>query len=142
MANIYAISPVFMSNSTIITPLIRQKPASIREEIYRKLQSAGLIVVRAIEQLYDPIKHMFLPDRFIKGECPKCGAKDQYGDNCEACGAAYTPTDLRNPYSAVSGAAPVKKTTKHFFFKLSDPRCVDFLREWTTSGTAATGGRQ
>ncbi len=104
------------------------------EEIYRKLQSAGLIVVRAIEQLYDPIKHMFLPDRFIKGECPKCGAKDQYGDNCEACGAAYTPTDLRNPYSAISGAAPVKKTTEHFFFKLSDPRCVDFLREWTTSG--------
>ena len=105
------------------------------EEIYRKLQSAGLIVVRAIEQLYDPIKHMFLPDRFIKGECPKCGAKDQYGDNCEACGTAYTPTDLRNPYSAVSGATPVKKTTEHFFFKLSDPRCVDFLREWTTSGT-------
>lgn len=105
------------------------------EGIYTKLKSAGLIVARAIEQLYDPVKHMFLPDRFIKGECPKCGAKDQYGDNCEVCGAAYTPTELRNPYSAVSGAVPVKKTTEHFFFKLSDPRCVDFLRKWTTSGT-------
>ena len=105
------------------------------ERIYTRLKSTGLIVVRAIEQLYDPVKHMFLPDRFIKGECPKCGAKDQYGDNCEVCGAAYTPTDLRNPYSAISGAVPVRKTTEHFFFKLSDPRCVDFLRDWTTSGT-------
>lgn len=105
------------------------------EAIYTKLKAAGLIAVRAIEQLYDPVKHMFLPDRFIKGECPKCGAKDQYGDNCEACGAAYTPTELKNPYSAVSGAVPVKKATEHFFFKLSDPRCVDFLRQWTTSGT-------
>jgi methionyl-tRNA synthetase len=105
------------------------------EAIYTKLKAAGLIAVRAIEQLYDPVKYMFLPDRFIKGECPKCGAKDQYGDNCEACGAAYTPTELKNPYSAVSGAVPVKKATEHFFFKLSDPRCVDFLRKWTTSGT-------
>lgn len=105
------------------------------EDIYTKLKTAGLIAVRAIEQLYDPVKQMFLPDRFIKGECPKCGAKDQYGDNCEVCGAAYTPTDLKNPYSAVSGAVPVKKATEHFFFKLSDTRCVDFLREWTTSGT-------
>ncbi|ARO89053.1 methionine--tRNA ligase [Nitrosospira lacus] len=105
------------------------------ENIYTRLKTAGLIAVRAIEQLYDPVKQMFLPDRFIKGECPKCGAHDQYGDNCEACGAAYTPIDLKNPYSAVSGAVPVKKSTEHFFFKLSDTRCVDFLRAWTTSGT-------
>lgn len=105
------------------------------EGIYTKLKTAGLITSRAIEQFYDPVKQMFLPDRFIKGECPKCGAKDQYGDNCEACGAAYAPTDLKNPYSAVSGAVPVKKASEHFFFKLSDSRCVDFLRKWTTSGT-------
>ncbi|MDO8438042.1 MAG: methionine--tRNA ligase [Nitrosomonadaceae bacterium] len=105
------------------------------EDIYAKLKTAGLITSRAVEQFYDPVKQMFLPDRFIKGECPKCGAKDQYGDNCEACGAAYAPTDLKNPYSAVSGAIPVKKASEHFFFKLSDNRCVDFLRAWTTSGT-------
>ena len=102
--------------------------------IYRKLKASGLIETRAIEQFYDPVKNMFLPDRFIKGECPKCGAKDQYGDNCEACGAAYAPTELKNPYSAVSGAAPVLKQSEHFFFKLSDPRCQSFLREWTTGG--------
>lgn len=105
------------------------------EDIYTRLKAAGLIVSRTIEQFYDPVRQMFLPDRFIKGECPKCGARDQYGDNCEACGAAYTPTDLKNPYSAVSGATPVKKPTEHFFFKLSDSRCAGFLREWTTSGT-------
>ncbi len=105
------------------------------EDIYAKLKTAGLITSRAVEQFYDPLKQMFLPDRFIKGECPKCGAQDQYGDNCEACGAAYAPTDLKNPYSAVSGAVPVKKASEHFFFKLSDNRCVDFLRAWTTSGT-------
>ncbi len=105
------------------------------EDIYTKLKTAGLITSHAVEQFYDPVKQMFLPDRFIKGECPKCGAQDQYGDNCEACGAAYAPTDLRNPYSAVSGAVPVKKASEHFFFKLSDSRCVDFLRAWTTSGT-------
>ncbi|MCX7184141.1 MAG: methionine--tRNA ligase [Nitrosospira sp.] len=108
------------------------------EDIYGKLKTAGLITSRAVEQFYDPVKQMFLPDRFIKGECPKCGAKDQYGDNCEACGAAYAPTDLKNPYSAVSGAVPVKKASEHFFFKLSDSRCVDFLRAWTTSGTLQT----
>ncbi|MEW6562900.1 MAG: methionine--tRNA ligase [Pseudomonadota bacterium] len=102
--------------------------------IYRKLKASGLIETRAIEQFYDPVKNMFLPDRFIKGECPKCSAKDQYGDNCEACGAAYAPTELKNPYSAVSGAAPVLKQSEHFFFKLSDPRCQSFLREWTTGG--------
>jgi methionine--tRNA ligase beta chain len=77
---------------------------------------------------------MFLPDRYIKGECPKCGAKDQYGDSCEACGAVYSPTELRNPYSTLSGATPVLRSSEHFFFRLSDPRCVDFLREWTQSG--------
>jgi methionyl-tRNA synthetase len=74
---------------------------------------------------------MFLPDRFIKGECPKCGAKDQYGDSCEVCGAVYAPTELKNPYSVLSGATPVLKTSEHYFFKLSDPRCVEFLTQWT-----------
>jgi methionyl-tRNA synthetase len=101
------------------------------EDIYKKLQAAGLIEVRSIEQYYDPVKNMFLPDRFIKGECPKCGAKDQYGDACESCGAAYAPTDLKNPYSAVSGAQPVLKSSDHYFFKLSDPRCQEFLRRAT-----------
>lgn len=101
------------------------------EDIYHKLKAAGLITVRAIEQLYDPVKQMFLPDRFVKGECPKCGAKDQYGDSCEVCGAAYAPTELKNPYSAVSGATPIKKSSEHFFFRLSDERCADFLRRWT-----------
>ncbi|HRH80094.1 MAG TPA: methionine--tRNA ligase [Thiobacillaceae bacterium] len=99
-------------------------------DIYTKLKAAGLIEVRAIEQFYDPVKEMFLPDRFIKGECPKCHAKDQYGDSCEVCGAAYQPTELIEPYSAVSGAKPVRKTSDHYFFKLSDPRCADFLKGW------------
>ena len=111
------------------------------EQIYARLQDAGLIETRAIEQYYDPVKAMFLPDRFIKGECPKCGAHDQYGDNCEACGAAYAPTELKNPYSAVSGAKPVLKTSEHYFFRLSDPRAVDFLRDWTR-GTNAAGERR
>lgn len=102
------------------------------EEIYAKLKTVGLIDVRSIEQYYDPIKHMFLPDRFIKGECPKCGAKDQYGDSCEVCGAAYAPTDLKDPYSAISGAKPELRSSEHYFFKLSDPRCQDFLRQWTS----------
>ncbi len=101
------------------------------ESIYRALRTADLIAVRAIEQYYDPIKQMFLPDRFIKGECPKCGAKDQYGDSCEVCGAAYTPTDLKNAYSAVSGAKPELRVSDHYFFKLSDPRCQAFLKQWT-----------
>jgi methionyl-tRNA synthetase len=100
------------------------------EDIYAKLKSAGLIAVRTIEQFYDPVKQMFLPDRFIKGECPRCHAKDQYGDSCEACGATYGPTDLIAPYSAVSGAAPVRRETDHYFFRLSDPRCRDFLQRW------------
>lgn len=103
----------------------------LSQDIYLKLRDAGLIEKRAIEQAYDPVKEMFLPDRFIKGECPKCGAKDQYGDNCEKCGATYSPTDLKNPFSVVSGATPIKKVSDHYFFKLSDPRCEAFLREWT-----------
>jgi len=103
------------------------------EDIYTKLKAASpsLITTRSVEQFYDPVKNIFLPDRFVKGECPKCSAKDQYGDNCEICGAAYAPTDLKKPYSAVSSAALVKKTSEHFFFKLSDNRCVSFLRRWT-----------
>jgi len=104
------------------------------EDIYKKLQAAGLVEVRSIEQYFDPVKQMFLPDRFIKGECPKCGAKDQYGDSCEACGAAYAPTELKDPYSAVSGAKPELKSSDHYFFKLSDPRCQHFLRQWTQEG--------
>ncbi|QWE17112.1 methionine--tRNA ligase [Polynucleobacter sp. AP-Nino-20-G2] len=104
---------------------------TLSQSIYIKLRDAGLIEKRAIEQAYDPVKEMFLPDRFIKGECPKCGAKDQYGDSCEKCGATYSPTDLKNPFSVVSGATPIKKVSDHYFFKLSDPRCETFLREWT-----------
>ena len=105
----------------------------LASQIYLALRDNGKIVSKTIEQFYDPAKQMFLPDRFIKGECPKCHAKDQYGDSCEACGATYNPTELINPYSAVSGAAPVRKQTEHFFFKLSD--CADFLRDWTRKGS-------
>ena len=106
----------------------------LAQQIYLDLHKAGLIETRTIEQFFDPDKNMFLPDRFIKGECPKCGAKDQYGDNCEVCGAVYSPTDLKNPYSALSGAKPVLKNSEHFFFKLSDARCIEFLKAWTSSG--------
>ena len=106
----------------------------LAQDIYRGLKANGLIETRTIEQFFDPEKNMFLPDRFIKGECPKCHTKDQYGDNCEVCGAVYAPTDLINPYSALSGAKPVLKSSEHFFFKLSDPRCVAFLEDWTQNG--------
>ncbi len=106
----------------------------LAQQIYRDLQKAGLISTKTIEQFFDVEKNMFLPDRFIKGQCPKCGAKDQYGDNCEVCGAVYAPTDLINPYSALSGATPVLKSSEHFFFRLSDPRCVEFLEQWTQDG--------
>lgn len=105
----------------------------LSQGIYRKLKAAGKIATKTIEQFYDPVKNMFLPDRFIKGECPKCHAKDQYGDSCEVCGATYNPTELINAYSAVSGAAPVRKETEHYFFKLSE--CEQFLKGWTRSGT-------
>ncbi|MDB5751314.1 MAG: metG [Ramlibacter sp.] len=104
------------------------------QAIYRDLKAADLIDVRSIEQFYDPDKGMFLPDRFIKGECPKCHAKDQFGDNCEVCGAVYAPTDLINPYSALSGAVPTLKSSEHHFFRLSDPRCVAYLEQWTQDG--------
>ncbi len=106
---------------------------ALSSEIYKKLKANGKIATKTIEQFYDPVKNMFLPDRFIKGECPKCHAKDQYGDSCEVCGATYNPTELINAYSAVSGAAPVRKETEHYFFKLSE--CETFLKEWTRSGT-------
>ena len=105
----------------------------LSQTIYRKLKDNGKIATKTIEQFFDPVKNMFLPDRFIKGECPKCHAKDQYGDNCEVCGSTYSPTELINAYSAVSGATPVRKETEHYFFKLSE--CEAFLKEWTRSGT-------
>ncbi|PQA82018.1 methionine--tRNA ligase [Limnohabitans sp. TS-CS-82] len=112
----------------------------LARQIYRDLrdipesQGGSLIERRTIDQFFDPEKNMFLPDRFIKGECPKCHAHDQYGDNCEVCGAVYAPTDLINPFSALSGAKPELKSSEHFFFKLSDPRCVAFLEKWTQDG--------
>ena len=107
----------------------------LSSKIYLALKENTLIEKKSIEQAYDPVKEMFLPDRFIKGECPKCHAKDQYGDSCEKCGATYSPTDLINPYSAVSGATPIRKVSEHYFFKLSDPRCENFLRDWTQVST-------
>ena len=109
------------------------------ETIYQALKANNKIQSRNIQQLFDPEKQMFLPDRFVKGECPKCHAKDQYGDNCESCGATYSPTELINPYSAVSGATPVLKETEHFFFKLSE--CADFLRDWTSGQTVLANGQ-
>ncbi len=105
----------------------------LAQDIYRALRQEGLIAERTIEQFYDPVKGMFLPDRYIKGECPKCGTKDQYGDNCENCGAVYSPTDLKNPYSTLTGAAPVLKSSAHYFFQLSSQRCVEFLEQWTNT---------
>ncbi len=109
----------------------------LAQGIYRRLRDAGLIEARTIRQLYDPEQEMFLPDRFIKGECPKCHAKDQYGDGCEACGTTYAPTDLIAPYSAVSGATPVTRETEHYFFRLS--ACGDFLRDWMARPRPNTG---
>ncbi len=102
----------------------------LSQDIYRKLKAAGLIYSKPVEQFYDPVKAMFLADRYIKGECPKCNAKDQYGDACEVCGSVYAPTDLKNPYSTLSGAAPVLKSSEHYFFRLSDAKCVDFIKNW------------
>ena len=104
---------------------------ALSQEIYRRLRdNAKLITTRSVEQFFDPVKNMFLPDRYIKGECPKCGAKDQYGDSCEVCSAVYAPTELKNPYSTLTGAAPVMKSSEHYFFQLSDPKCGEFLRQW------------
>jgi methionyl-tRNA synthetase len=102
----------------------------LSQEIYRRLRDKGLIATRTIDQFYDPVKNMFLPDRYIKGECPKCGAQDQYGDACEVCSAVYAPTELKKPYSTLTGATPIMKSSEHYFFRLSDQQCVDFLRAW------------
>jgi len=104
----------------------------LSQSIYRDLKAAGFIDTRVIEQFYDPVKGMFLPDRYIKGQCPSCQAEEQYGDSCEVCSAVYRPTELINPYSILSGSKPELRESEHFFFKLSDPRCVEFLQQWTT----------
>ncbi|HSF21878.1 MAG TPA: methionine--tRNA ligase [Burkholderiales bacterium] len=102
----------------------------LSQDLYRRLKAKGLVYSKTIEQFYDPVKGMFLADRYIKGECPNCGAKDQYGDACENCSSVYSPTKLKNPYSTLSGATPVMKSSEHSFFRLSDPKCKEFLREW------------
>ena len=106
----------------------------LSQGIYRSLKAAGLISTRTIEQFFDPVKEMFLPDRYIKGECPNCHAKDQYGDACEVCSKVYAPTDLINPYSTLTGSTPVMRTSEHYFFSLSDPRCRKFLHDWLGRG--------
>ena len=103
---------------------------ALSHDLYRRLHKNGLIYTRRIEQFYDPVKGMFLADRYIKGECPNCGAKDQYGDACENCSSVYSPTQLKNPYSTLSGATPVMKSSEHYFFRLSNPKCKEFLRNW------------
>ena len=105
----------------------------LSESIYKALRDNGHIATRSVTQYFDPEKGMFLADRFIKGTCPKCATPDQYGDNCEKCGATYEPTELKDPRSAISGAVPVLKDSKHFFFKL--PQFQDMLQQWTRSGT-------
>ena len=109
---------------------------ALSQGIYKALKAEGLISTRTVEQFYDPVKGMFLPDRYVKGECPKCGAADQYGDSCEVCGAVYTPTELVHPYSTITRATPVMRSSEHYFFNLSDERCVKFLQEWTTGANA------
>ena len=111
----------------------------LSSEIYQALKANGKIVSRTIEQLFDPEKQMFLPDRFVKGECPSCHAQDQYGDNCEVCGATYSPTELIKPFSAISGATPVLKESEHYFFRLGE--CEDYLKEWTAGSTTLADGR-
>jgi methionyl-tRNA synthetase len=105
----------------------------LSQDIYRRLKAAGLVYLQPVEQFYDPVKGMFLADRYIKGECPNCHTKDQYADACEVCSIVNTPADLINPYSTLSGAQPVMKTSDHYFFRLSDPRCVDFLDSWLST---------
>ncbi|HEX4598722.1 MAG TPA: methionine--tRNA ligase, partial [Burkholderiaceae bacterium] len=102
----------------------------LSQRIYARLRERELIAIRPVEQLFDPLKGMFLADRYVKGQCPNCGAPDQYGDSCEVCGAVYAATELKNPYSVLSGATPVLKTSEHYFFVLSDERCTAFLRRW------------
>ena len=102
----------------------------LSQDIYLRLRAAGLIYKRDVEQFYDPVKGMFLADRYIKGECPNCHARDQYADACEVCSIVNGPADLLNPYSTLTGARPVLKTSEHLFLRISDPKCVDFLRGW------------
>src|SRR4051812_28077136 len=106
----------------------------LAQQIYLDLKKAGLITTRTVEQFYDPVKGMFLPDRFIKGECPVCHSKDQYGDACEVCSSVYSPTELIEPYSTVTGARPELRKSEHFFFMLSELKVVDFLKSWTQTG--------
>jgi methionyl-tRNA synthetase len=106
----------------------------LAKAIYLALRKNELVDVRAVEQFYDPVQGMFLPDRFIRGECPRCGAKDQPGDNCDNCGAVYQPTELKHPVSVLSGATPQLRSSDHYFFRLSDPRCVSYLERWTQDG--------
>src|SRR5260221_1183346 len=103
---------------------------ALSHDIFRRLKAAGLVYAKPVEQFYDPLKGMFLADRYIKGECPNCGAKDQYGDACENCSKAYSATELKNPYSTLSGVKPVLKSSEHHFFKLSDPKCKSFIQDW------------
>jgi len=105
---------------------------ALATDIYNKLHARGDIVKRTISQAYDPVKHIFLPDRYVKGTCPQCKAADQYGDSCEVCGATYTPTDLIDPVSAISGATPIEKESEHYFFDLL--RYEEYLKQWTRSG--------
>ena len=106
---------------------------ALSQDVFRRLQAAGLIYSEPVEQFYDPVKGMFLADRYLKGECPNCHSKDQYGDACEVCSTVYAPTELIEPYSTLSGATPVLKSSDHYFFRLSDPKCVAFLRQWLES---------
>jgi methionyl-tRNA synthetase len=107
-----------------------EENTALSQDIFRKLNEAGLVYAKPVEQFYDPVKGMFLADRYIKGECPNCGAKDQYGDACENCSSVYPATALKSPYSTLTGAEPLLKTSDHYFFKLSDPKCRSFIREW------------
>jgi methionyl-tRNA synthetase len=108
---------------------------ALSQDIFRRLKAAGLVTSKPVEQFFDPVKGMFLADRYLKGECPNCGAKDQYGDACENCSTVYSATELKNPYSTLSGAKPLLKSSQHFFFKLSDPKCRSFIQHWLeTSG--------
>jgi methionyl-tRNA synthetase len=106
----------------------------LAQGIYKRLKAGGMIATRTIEQFYDPVKGMFLPDRYIKGECPVCHSKDQYGDSCEVCSSVYSPTELIEPYSVLTGARPQLRSSEHFFFKLSDPKVVEYLKAWTQDG--------
>ncbi len=138
VADIAAGRPAFLNGFHIVFDQWHSTDApenhALSKAVYLALRRNELIEIRSVEQFFDPDKGMFLADRFIKGECPKCHHLDQYGDNCDNCGAVYAPTELINPYSALSGAKPVLKSSDHYFFKLSDPRCVAYLEQWTQDG--------